>query len=411
MQMYRASVELLTGALRLLSSKTTPTSAKLLRQQLEQRLLCVKLTETNTELKNNSLDALNSPQVQALIREAQNFYHEANNNPGLDQTAVQVAGAFLLNTNQFSLLAASYSRSLQPGKIAPRLATAVESVREGRDLRRANRDFFEAVLSVFQPLNAGGSESEQTERSAKLRSQLDVFVSNLCEPTSLSLLLAALVRIWSLLKKLDTEVFCEFNTHWPTAIGNSANISVVHVQRCLRSTLALMLKALPSHSSWLVTRADLHCAEEEFGAALLDYMLAGELESCHFQEEVPTTVWPNQVFYHMVSCCDRQGLHTHAAILCQLLQPVDYELAFSILKNNASNAVESLFVYLWDMDIVEYLIYTQSKRGDISKQAAAVKVAGQPELNCNNSADVLQRAVEVRRRSFLRLFFKQLTSK
>ena len=36
-------------------------------------------------------------------------------------------------------------------------------------------------------------------------------------------------------------------------------------------------------------------AEEEFGAALLDYMLAGELESCHFQEEVPTTVWPNQV--------------------------------------------------------------------------------------------------------------------
>ena len=37
----------------------------------------------------------------------------------------------------------------------------------------------------------------------------------------------------------------------------------------------------------------------------------------------------------MVSCCDRQGLHTHAAILCQLLQPVDYELAFSILKNNA----------------------------------------------------------------------------
>ena len=58
MQMYRASVELLTGALRLLSSKTTPTSAKLLRQQLEQRLLCVKLTETNTELKNNSLDAL-----------------------------------------------------------------------------------------------------------------------------------------------------------------------------------------------------------------------------------------------------------------------------------------------------------------------------------------------------------------
>jgi hypothetical protein len=58
----------------------------------------------------------------------------------------------------------------------------------------------------------------------------------------------------------------------------------------------------------------------------------------------------------MLSCCEKLGYHTHAAILCQFLQPVDYELAFGILKNNVESTVDSLFVHFWDMTIIEYLI-------------------------------------------------------
>jgi len=36
------------------------------------------------------------------------------------------------------------------------------------------------------------------------------------------------------------------------------------------------------------------------------------------------------------------------------------------------------------------------------------QVAGQPELNTNNSSEVLSRAVQVRKRRFLRTFYKQL---
>ena len=38
------------------------------------------------------------------------------------------------------------------------------------------------------------------------------------------------------------------------------------------------------------------------------------------------------------------------------------------------------------------------------------QVAGQLELNLNNSCEILSRAVQVRRRRFLRMFYKQITS-
>jgi hypothetical protein len=48
-----------------------------------------------------------------------------------------------------------------------------------------------------------------------------------------------------------------------------------------------------------------------------------------------------------------------------------------------------------------------AKRGDKYKQAVAVQIAGQPELNCNNSVEVLSRAAQVRRRKLLQLFYEQ----
>lgn len=43
-------------------------------------------------------------------------------------------------------------------------------------------------------------------------------------------------------------------------------------------------------------------------------------------------------------------------------------------------------------------------------QSLQTQVAGQLELNLNNSCEVLSRAAQVRRRRFLRMFYKQITS-
>ena len=113
--------------------------------------------------------------------------------------------------------------------------------------------------------------------------------------------------------------------------------------------------------------------------------------------------------------------------------------------------LNSMFTHLWDMTIIEYLICIPSLLSSLSlsllsitnsftasnrycsqaeghNQANScseflnfssnsllfilvqVQVAGQPELNTNNSREVLDRAVEVRRRRFLRQFYRTVSA-
>lgn len=85
-------------------------------------------------------------------------------------------------------------------------------------------------------------------------------------------------------------------------------------------------------------------------------MEAGALTSAHFHHEVPDEVWSQPTLRQLVRCCCRLGYYTQAVLLCQLLHPVDYELAFGIMKENASHMTEGMFQYFWDMSIIEYLI-------------------------------------------------------
>lgn len=86
------------------------------------------------------------------------------------------------------------------------------------------------------------------------------------------------------------------------------------------------------------------------------YMEAAALASNHFQLDIFPKVWSQTTQRRLIKCCCKLGHYTQAAILCQLLQPVDYETAFSILKEHASRTLDSLFPYFWDMTIIEYLI-------------------------------------------------------
>ena len=94
----------------------------------------------------------------------------------------------------------------------------------------------------------------------------------------------------------------------------------------------------------------------DYGAAMENYLQSGAISSNFFESDIPGQTWTPAVYHHMINCCGKLGYHTHAAILCQFLQPVNYELAFGILKNNVESTVDSLFVHFWDMTIIEYLI-------------------------------------------------------
>ena len=97
-------------------------------------------------------------------------------------------------------------------------------------------------------------------------------------------------------------------------------------------------------------------ATGDYGAAIHNYLSAGSLISRHFQTDVPPNVWSQEVYKRLIACCSKLGYHTHALVLCQLLELVDYEFAFGMVMNTVGSMVECMFTHLWDMTIIEYLI-------------------------------------------------------
>ncbi len=100
----------------------------------------------------------------------------------------------------------------------------------------------------------------------------------------------------------------------------------------------------------------LSTAKQDYGAALYGFLSVGSMASNHFTTEVPEAVWSPIVHQRLRACCTRLRYHTHALIVCQLLEPVDYEGAFGIVRSNVGAMTEGLFTHLWDMTIIEYLI-------------------------------------------------------
>ncbi|XP_064393895.1 integrator complex subunit 8-like isoform X2 [Halichondria panicea] len=409
---YSSSIEIFSCALKLLSPKTTPLSSPVrqgLEEWLREEILTLELLDTHTILTPDNVEKrLQSGELAPLIAKSKAYCLDGRHK-SCDSVTSHLTNALLLNTQHYSFLF-SRETQLEPGVIAPRLANCVHCVKEGRELRKPIRDLFDAVLTVFcPPLHAGEGKAETSERQSKLRANLDVFVENLMDTTSLSLLLAALVRVWNLLEKPEFEVLSEYKSHWPTAIGTPGSIDVQQVYRSLSTTIRRSLRLQPNNTSWLLMQAHLYCAKQDYGAALYGFLSVGSMASNHFTTEVPEAIWSPIVHQRLRACCTRLRYHTHSLIVCQLLEPVDYEGAFGIVRSNVGAMTEGLFTHLWDMTIIEYLIYTLTSKGDKHKQKIAMQVAGQPELNTNNSSEVLKRAAHVRRRTFLRTFLTEMT--
>lgn len=398
-KLYTTSLEFLYEALKLLS-KCPPHLKPLLEPSLQEQKFTIELLAAISQ-KDKAVGNLS---MQQLADKAQIYYKESQTDMSLDPISISIAGAFLLNARRYAFL--STCEPFIPGKVPPRLAVVVLSQLDGKDMRKPTRDFFEAVLSVFAP--PVSSTENKAEKQSKFRSYLDILIENMTDPDSISYLVAGLARIWNMLAKPEDEVVTEYVAHWPTAIGNPESVESDYVLRALSSLLRQALQLQPTRPPWLLVQADLFSATGKYGAALGYYLESGMVPSKYFEDEVPAEIWTQQVYRRMIKCCSHLGYYTHVVILSQFLKPVDYELAFTTLRNHSSNTIESLYVHLWDMSIIEYIIYIHSKNKDALKQMAATQVAGQPELNFNNTAEALTRAVQVRRRQFLRTFYQSI---
>lgn len=64
---------------------------------------------------------------------------------------------------------------------------------------------------------------------------------------------------------------------------------------------------------------------------------------------------------------------SQAAILCQFLDEVDYATAFRCLQERSCNdAMDSLYQFMWDVTMLEFIIQLHHKRGETHRKAVAV---------------------------------------
>lgn len=81
------------------------------------------------------------------------------------------------------------------------------------------------------------------------------------------------------------------------------------------------------------------------------------------------------MFQKMIKCCTEAGYHTHAFILCQFLSDSDYSTAFRAIeeKSNVVDAMDSLYQFVWDTTLLEYIVNMHTKRGELSKKKKSLE--------------------------------------
>jgi integrator complex subunit 8 len=71
-----------------------------------------------------------------------------------------------------------------------------------------------------------------------------------------------------------------------------------------------------------------------------------------------------------------------AVVLCQFLPDVDYSVAFGMAQEKMTNdSSDSLYGFVWDLTILEFLINLHSKRGETSKRQQAVSYSTSVKLS------------------------------
>ncbi|XP_077447317.1 integrator complex subunit 8 isoform X1 [Stigmatopora argus] len=339
----------------------------------------------------------------------------------LRQVVGEECVAFMLNWRENDYLTLQVPSSAVGSnpyvKLGQLLASTCKELPGPKESRRAAKELWEAVVqicsvSVQHKRSSDGRVGLMKHRDSSAgilpRSKLVTFVKKIREPLVLTALISLFVRLHGIVgDEIVNEVAAEHLAIWPSSLPNIQAVDVEAVAVTAKELVTYALTLNPNNQSWLVTQADIYFATNQYSAALNSYLQAGAASSDFFSKAVPPDVYTEQVLKRMIKCCSVMNCHTQVAVLCQFLREVDYMTAFKALQEqNSHDAMDSLYDYIWDVTILEYLTHIHHKRGEIEKRQIAIKAIGQAELNTSNPPEVLQLAAQKRKKRFLQAMAK-----
>lgn len=147
-------------------------------------------------------------------------------------------------------------------------------------------------------------------------------------------------------------------------------------------------------------------AENCYHQALKYYVKVSMLETNCFAEV--NRLESISILDQMIICCSKTGHHLQAAILFQFYTAPDYGLAFKELNEiNQIDIADDLYECICDINLMEYIVYINAKRGEDERRSLAMDLISEPLFNQNNDATIMNEAAKIRKQKFLRILSRQ----
>lgn len=268
------------------------------------------------------------------------------------------------------------------------------------------------VNSGSQPLMAFERSSQGARRNPAIVTKLDftMFIGTLKNNTVMSVLASCLISVINLLKSTEhIELKALYSHIWPTELDLENTVGKKEQFLSILKPLLEKIIALdPRNIVWLRNKADIFIVEGKYREAMKHYLEIGAMTSNMFSIPVPIHAWDEQVLRRMIDCCLRQKLYSQAVVLCQFIDPIDYQSVLKAIQDNGNSCdlIDTNYDCIWDPTILEFLIYAHSKRGEVEKKQFAIKTISQTELNSCSNPEALRQTIDIRKCKFLRFLTK-----
>lgn len=215
-----------------------------------------------------------------------------------------------------------------------------------------------------------------------------------------------------------------YGSHYrPVPLPNTNSTSAYSI-RAVCETLANLLKQglhyHPQHLAWLRLGGEFEFVSENNESAMAHYvsvlLIGTEYCTLHVQQR---QLLDDHMTRRMIKASLNLGCNIQAAILCQLLDEMDYALAFKCIAERTTfknigdksahycDAMDAYYGCVWDATLLEYIIQQHCRKGEHKRKQQAIALISQLELNANNNEEIKREAASIRRTRFLRALAKQ----
>lgn len=315
----------------------------------------------------------------------------------------------LLNLGEWDFIAnGPFQKTFRFLEIAVEIARSCNDIHKSKGAKKLSAILWEKVLSAFVK-NPQWQERENMNTIP--RPILIYFLLKLRDPVVITVVLSLLVKLLNCLRDETTpEVNFYHINLWSETVSNVSSFNKAAVTEVLFDFTKQALRYHPTSTSWLKLMADLNYVHSNYEMALQYYIEAMIVGTDYFTR--PSKLHEDYICKVMSRCCAALHCYTQAGVLCQYWDDSEHVSAFKYLSEiNTRDAKDLYFDCIWDMNMLEYVVYTHAKRNEHYVTHQLADLIGQLELNVANNEEIKREAANSRKYRLFRALTKQYVNK